>query len=177
MDLQLFNAVSHVTLRSLIVSEMNFEICHRIRKKGIDHVRAWKWQKCYFSSHFQPIKTALYAYWSIKSPFWHQSWTEWHWIDLQLAGFIDTRFVTCLLFWHLKITKILIFQPIPANKIAVKPNEYFWHLSHYENRIQDTQIDLQLTGFVVWVTGTYHYNLLCEKNDEKIWVLEKMTLK
>ena len=60
--------------------------------------------------------------------------------------------------------QMLIFQPIPANKIAVEPNEYFWHLSHYENRIQDTQIDLQLTGFVVWVAGTYLLNLLCEKN-------------
>ena len=33
MDLQLFNAVSHVILRGLVISEMNFEICHRIRKK------------------------------------------------------------------------------------------------------------------------------------------------
>ena len=33
MDLQLLNAVSHVILRGLVISEMNFEICHRIRKK------------------------------------------------------------------------------------------------------------------------------------------------
>ena len=37
MDLQLFNAVSHVILRGLIISEMNFEICHRIIK-DIKHV-------------------------------------------------------------------------------------------------------------------------------------------
>ena len=74
----------------------------------------------------------------------------------------------------MKTVFFVIFQPIPANKIAVEPNEYFWHLSHYENRIQDTQIDLQLTGFVVWVTGSYQLNLLCEK---KMTFLLKMTLK
>ena len=41
MDLQLFNAVSHVILRGLVISEINFGICHTIQKKGIDDVREW----------------------------------------------------------------------------------------------------------------------------------------
>ena len=34
MDLQLSNAVSHVILRGLIISEISFEFCHEIEKKG-----------------------------------------------------------------------------------------------------------------------------------------------
>ena len=33
MDFQLSNAVSHVFLRGLVISEINFEICHEIEKK------------------------------------------------------------------------------------------------------------------------------------------------
>ena len=33
MDLQLFNAVSRVSLRGLVISEINFEIGHKIAKK------------------------------------------------------------------------------------------------------------------------------------------------
>ena len=83
---------------------------------------------------------------------------------------------TSIAFWLMKTVILVIFQPNPANKIASEPNECFWHLIHYEKWIQDTQINLELTGFVVWATGSYPLNLLCEKNDSKIWVLEKMTL-
>ena len=65
---------------------------------------------------FQPIKSHLHTRRSIILCFWYKNRTERYQIDLQLAGFIDTRSVTFLLFWHLKATKILIFQPIPANK-------------------------------------------------------------
>ena len=41
MDLQLFNAVSHVSLRGLVISENNFKVCHKSEKKGICNVRAW----------------------------------------------------------------------------------------------------------------------------------------
>ena len=84
MDLPLSNAVSHVILRGLVISEINFEVCHEIEKKGIDNLQVWI------------VKNHIMSKKSTKLRGEHLKFLDLNFVKLGLGAFLTTpRFSMC----------------------------------------------------------------------------------